>query len=97
MFVFNQVVVSIISVNLSKFLWKLMKDQFDSDVFRDLRMYKLIVLVLLLVMVLLILEPEKLKVSFFWVDIYGWCLLGGFIELGFGYLHVIGIFTINTC
>ena len=63
-FLFNQSVISVISINLSKFLCDLLKDNFDSDVFRDLRMYKLIVLVLLLLLVILILEPEKLKVRF---------------------------------
>jgi hypothetical protein len=62
-FLYNQSVISVISINLSKFLWKLLKDNFDSDIFRDLRMYKLIVLLLLLLLVILILEPEKLKVS----------------------------------
>ena len=61
-FIFNQSVVSIIAINLSKFVWSLLKDFFDSDILRDLRMYKLMVLCLLIVLVFFILEPEKLKV-----------------------------------
>ena len=61
-FIFNQSVVSIIAINLSKFVWSLLKDFFDSDILRDLRMYKLMELCLLIVLVFFILEPEKLKV-----------------------------------
>jgi hypothetical protein len=74
-FLFNQSVISVISINLSKFLCNLLKDNFDSDVFRDLRMYKLIVVVLLLLLVILILEPEKLKVILYKVSNYSILLL----------------------
>ena len=80
-FLYNQSVISVISINLSKFLWKLLKDNFDSDILRDLKMYKLIVLVLLLLLVLLILEPEKLKVGLLLTEVSGLCGRRSFIRL----------------
>lgn len=61
-FLFNYFVTIIISTNLSKFLYSLFSESFDSDVFRDLQFYKIIVLIIALTLVILILEPEKLKV-----------------------------------
>ena len=62
-FLFNQSVVSVIAINLSKFLWSKLKDNFDNDTFRELQMYKLVVILSLVILVILILEPEKLKVA----------------------------------
>ena len=52
----------VVSTNLSKFLCRTLYDNFDSDIFRSLDMYKLIVLVIILLLVFFFPEPEKLKV-----------------------------------
>ena len=59
----------IISTNLSKFLFGMLNDNFDTDIFRDLQFYKIIVFAIAMILVFLILEPEKLKVIFFTVFI----------------------------
>lgn len=64
-FLYNWCVTTVVCINLGKFLCDLFYDYFDSDIFRNIQMYKLIVLVITLILVFLVLEPEKLKVTVF--------------------------------